>query len=251
MEERLRPAPSLPPESPPDINYESSKLQSPGIDLNTYVVRVPKDQVYRFPPPENARLAELHQPCPPKQAKTSRCCLCCIVVSVVFLVLLIVLGGVLGGLFSMLLSPKDPKFSVESFTVAETKDKYSMSLRVHNSNADLGISFKNNSSVSLSLDGKQIAKGDYTGMHLDPLDTTSFGVALKGSKTPKKVEESVNNTKKKVAVTFSLAVRSRARMKMGLLSSGTMTFDVSCMFKLDTLANSTRILSQQCQTKRN
>lgn len=151
----------------------------------------------------------------------------------------------------MLLSPKDPKFSVESFKVAETKEKYSMSLRVQNPNADLGISYKNNNHVSLSLDGKQIAKGDYTSMKQDPLDTTSFGVALKGSKAPKKVEESINNTKKKVAVTFSLAIQSRARMKMGLLSSGTMTFHVSCIFKIDTLANSTRILSQQCQTKRN
>ncbi|QCE15876.1 Late embryogenesis abundant protein [Vigna unguiculata] len=239
MEERLPPAPSLPPESPPEKN-----------DLNTYVVRVPKDQVYRFPPPENARLAEQHQASTPKQAKTSRCCLCCIVVSIVILVLLIVLGGILGGIFSMLLSPKDPQFLVERFTVGDTNHSYIITLNVHNPNADVGISYKNNSSVSLSLDGKQIAKGEYPGMYVDHLDSTSLGVPLKGSTTPKKVKESMSNTKKKVPLTFSTAIRSRARMKMGLLRSGTMTFDVSCTFKLDTLVNSTRILSQQCQTKR-
>lgn len=152
----------------------------------------------------------------------------------------------------MLLSPKDPKFSVERFNVAETKPKYDITLKVQNSNSDVGISYKNGSRVTLSLNGKQIAKGDYPALYQDPRDTTSFGITLKGSKSglPKKVEESVKSTKKKVPVPFSLAIQSRARMKMGLLSSGTMTFDISCKIKLDTLAKSTRVVSQQCQTKR-
>ncbi|TKY74359.1 Late embryogenesis abundant protein, LEA-14 [Spatholobus suberectus] len=252
MEERVSPPPP-PPLEHTDKNH-SPKLQLPDIDPGTYVVQVPKDQVYRVPPPENARIVEQHRNSPPKEAKTSRCCWCCVLFFIVFVALLILLGGVLGGLFSMLLKPKDPNFSIQSFKVVESKPypKYDVTLQVHNSNSKVGVSYKDRGRVSLSLRRQEIASGAYQTSYQDPHDTTTFGVTLKGSKAgfPKEVEESVKNDKKKMHVTFSLAIRVLARMKMGLLRSGTMTFDVTCKLKLDTLAKNTHVLSQQCETKR-
>ncbi|KAK7353089.1 hypothetical protein VNO80_18525 [Phaseolus coccineus] len=252
MEERLSPAPSFSQQLPHHKNDETAKLQSSDTDPSTFVVRIPKDQVYRLPNPENAHLAELHKKSPPKKAKTSRCCLCCILFSIVFFFLIILLGGLLGGLFSMIFSPKDPKFSVERFNVAETKPKYDITLKVHNSNSDVGISYKSSSHVTLSQNGKEIANGDYPSLNQDPRDTTSFGITLKGSTTalPNKAEKSLKNTKTKLPLAYSLAINSRARMKMGLLRSRTITFHVSCNIKLDKLPKTTQIVSQQCQTKR-
>ncbi|CAJ1974123.1 unnamed protein product [Sphenostylis stenocarpa] len=255
MEERsqLTPKPFLTSPSPLD-NKDINNVQASEFGSGTYVVRVPRDQVYRVPNSENGRIAELHRNSPPKAAKTSRCCLCCILFTFVFFILLILLGGVLGGLFSMLISPKDPEFSIQHFDLVSNKThpEYDIAFKAHNSNPDVGISYKDRSQVTLSLDGREIAKGEYPALHQDPRQTTLLGVALKGSKTvlPKKVEESVKSNKKKVSVTFSLAIHSLARMKMGLLRSRKMTFNISCEVKLDTLANSTNILSQQCQTKR-
>ncbi|KAK4434185.1 NDR1/HIN1-like protein 13 [Sesamum alatum] len=41
----------------------------------TYVVQIPKDQIYRVPPPENAHMLEERTRNPPKK-KRSSCCLC-------------------------------------------------------------------------------------------------------------------------------------------------------------------------------
>jgi len=149
----------------------------------------------------------------------------------------------------MFFSPKDPKFSVERFNVAETKPKYDITLKVYNSNSGVGISYKSNSHVTLSQNGKEIANGDYPSLSQDPRDTTSFGVTLKGSTTGL-ANKALKNTKTKVPLAYSLAINSRARMKMGLLRSRTITFHVSCNIKLDKLPKTTQIVSQQCQTKR-
>ncbi|KAG5034572.1 hypothetical protein AAZX31_04G100600 [Glycine max] len=254
MEERVL-LPSPPPPPPPlEKKHSTNKLELPDFNPGTYVVQVPKDQVYRVPPPENARIAESHKKAPPKAAKTSRCCLFCVLFFIIFFVLLILLGAVLGGLFSMLLTPKDPQFSITRFKVVETKPhpKYDVTLEVHNLNSDVGVSYKNKGHVSLSLRRQEVASGAYPSFNQDAHDRTTFGVTLTSSKVglPKEVEESVTNDKKKVNVTFSLAIHALARMKMGLLRSGTMKFDVTCNVKLDTLAKTTQVLSQQCETKR-
>jgi len=58
------------------VALPAENTQSAGI----YVVQVPKDQIYRVPPPENAILAEHHgKPFRSNKKKPHRsCCLCCI-----------------------------------------------------------------------------------------------------------------------------------------------------------------------------
>ncbi|KAK7351174.1 hypothetical protein VNO77_10428 [Canavalia gladiata] len=261
MEERvssqLSPPPPVvqsPPQDPSIQNHSSKALQlSPNLDPGTYVVRVPKDQVYRVPPPENAEIAELHRSTPQKNTKRTRCwCVTCFIV--VIIVILIIIGGILGGLFSVVLKPKDPRFSIQHFNVLKgtPKPKYNITLQAHNPNSKVGIWYKEGGHVSLSLRPKEIASGSYPSFHQTPHDSTPFGVTLKASKAgfPKEVEESITNHKHKVHVAFSLTIHVPARMKMGLLRSGTMQFDVTCQVTLDSLAKTPRVLSQQCQTKR-
>ncbi|GAU24548.1 hypothetical protein TSUD_148890 [Trifolium subterraneum] len=101
MKERASP-PSAPP--PQDSN---SKPQLPAINPGTYVVRVPKDQIYRVPPPENAHIVEQHHSAPPKKTNCTRCY--CITFIIIFLAVVILIGGVLGGLFFMAQQPRCPK----------------------------------------------------------------------------------------------------------------------------------------------
>ncbi|RDY01950.1 NDR1/HIN1-like protein 13, partial [Mucuna pruriens] len=233
MEERVSPSSSPQPPLENTNKNHSTKLQLLETNPGTYIVQVPKEQVYRVPPPENTYIAEQHRKSPPKAAKTS---------------------GLLSGIFSMLLSPKDPKFSIQRFKVVESKPhpKYNVTLSVHNSNSKVGISYKDKSHVSLSLRKHEIASGAYPTFFQDPHDTRALGIVLKGSKArlPKEVEESITNNKKKVHLTFSLAIQILAQMKIGLLHSGKMDFDVMCKMNLDTLAKNSRVLSQQCETKR-
>ncbi|XP_061345935.1 NDR1/HIN1-like protein 13 [Gastrolobium bilobum] len=233
-------------------NSHSSKPKLPNIDPGTYVVHVPKDQIYRVPPPENARIAENYRNPPSRDTKQTRCW--CFVLIIVFIAIVIFIGGLLGGLFSIVLTPKDPRFSIQRFLLETTPHpKYNITLQVYNPNSKVDISYKEGGVVSLSLRRQGIASGAYPTFHQPHHNSTVFGVALKGSKAgfPKEVDESMKSDTNKVHVAFSLTIHVLARMRMGLLRSGTMKYDVTCQLLVDTLAKTTtRVLSQQCQTKR-
>ncbi|XP_027339423.1 NDR1/HIN1-like protein 13 [Abrus precatorius] len=256
MEERISSLPTPPPQ-PPSQDYTdkslSTELQLSNINPGTYIVQVPKDQIYRVPPPENARIVEQYRNSPSKGKKKTPCW-CFVFIIIVLIAIATVIVSLLGGLFSVVLKPKDPKFSIQDLNVLNSTShpKYNVTLQVHNPNSKVAISYKEGGDVSLSLRRQQIALGSYPTFYQTPQNSTAFGVTLKGSKVgfPKEVEESMTNDKNKVHVTFSLTIHVPARMKMGLLHSGIVKFDVMCQVTLDTLAKTSHILSQHCQTKR-
>lgn len=254
MEERASP----PPPPPHDSN---SKPQLPNINRNTFVVQVPKDQIYRVPPPENARLAEQRRSSPPKE-KSRMCCWCFVLIF--FIAVVILIGVVLGSLFSMVRTPKDPKFSIQRFLLhTKPHTQYKITLQAQNPNSNVDILYKGGD-ISLSLKRQKIASGAYPTFSLSNQNSTMFDVTLKGStsKLPKEVEESAKNEQRKVQITFALLIHLQAQMKMGLLHSGSMKYEVSCQVTVDTLARvnrqvtvdtmakNNRVVSQHCQTKR-
>ncbi|KAF1865402.1 hypothetical protein Lal_00004776 [Lupinus albus] len=249
MEERLPPPP--PPPQPCATN--SPQLQLPYIGPGTYVVQVPKDQVYRIPPPENAQIAERYRNYPGREKKRSCCCWCCVCL-VVFIAILIIIGTLIGALFSIVLNPKNPRFSVQRFQLknSSTQPLYNITLKVNNPNSKVGINYKQGEDVSLSLKQNEIASGTYPSFYQSHDNSKEFRLALKASKgdLPMQVDKSMMNKKKKVNVTFTLTIKIHAQMKMGSLRSGTITYEVTCQVKVDTLAKNTRVLSQQCETKR-
>ncbi|KAK7311612.1 hypothetical protein RJT34_09868 [Clitoria ternatea] len=246
MEERV---PLSRPPPPPPFYEDDMKPKFPNMDAGTYVVQVPKDQVYRVPPPENAKFMELQRKSSPKKEKKGACCCCYVLILII--IIIVIIGAILCGLFSVVFKPKDPRFSIRSFSVIEKKPhpKYKITLQVNNPNSKVSISYKQGGDVSLSLQRRKIASGPYPAFHQDPRNSTLFGVTLKGSEGafPKEVEKS---DKKKVYVAFSLAIHLTARMKLWLLHSGTMKFDLACQLKLDSLTKTTRVLSQHCKTTR-
>ncbi|KAJ1406833.1 Late embryogenesis abundant protein [Sesbania bispinosa] len=250
MEERVISPPRPPPQDYADNTNSPPKLLLPDIP-GTYVVQVPKDQIYRVPPPENARIAENYRKTPQRETNRTRCC--CIVLITVFIAIIIFVGALLGGLFSIVLRPKDPRFSIQSFHVKNTTHpQYNITLQVYNPNSKVGVSYKEGGVVSLALKRKEIASGAYPSFFQAHHNTSEFAVSLKGSsaKFPKEVDESMRNEKKKVHVAFSLTIDVQTKMEMGLLRSGTMKYDVTCQVTVDTLAKATKVLSQQCDAKR-
>lgn len=245
MEERASPPPPPPPQ-----NYDYSKPQLPNIGHGTYVVQVPKDQIYRVPPPENARIAELHRKSPPKETNRTRCW--CIVFIVMLIAIVILIGGVLGGVFSMVLTPTDPKFSIQHFLLqSKPRSQYKITIQAQNPNTNVDILYTEGGDVSLSLKNKKIASGDYPTFSQANQNSTNFDVTLKSStKLPKEVEESKKNDKKKVHVTFSLSINVQAQMKLSLLQSGSMTYKVTCHVTVNSLAKTTKVVSQECETKK-
>ncbi|CAL0319354.1 unnamed protein product [Lupinus luteus] len=243
MEERIPPPP--PPPHPQPYEPSSPKLQVPYIGPGTYVVQVPKDQIYRIPPPENARIAESYRNSPGRDKKRSCSCWCCVCL-IIFFVILIIIGALVGGLFSIVLKPKSPRFSIQRFQLKNsTQPIYNITLKVNNPNSNVGINYKEGGGVSLSLKQREIASGAYPSFFQAHDNSKEFRLALKASKggLPKEVDKSMSNKKKKVNVKFTLSIKVHAQMKMWSFHSGTITYDVTCQVKVDTLAKNTQVIT--------
>ncbi|XP_059461671.1 NDR1/HIN1-like protein 13 [Corylus avellana] len=245
-------------DDPPSSEQPESGAFRPG----TYVVQVPKNQIYRVPPPENALIAERHRnPARNNDENNNNnnrrcgCCSLCSCVSSLLIVLLIVLG-LIAGIVSVLLGPKDPTFYVERvvFKANSRSPEYDITLRVKNPNKFAGILYKKGGVASLSFRQREIGRGNYPTFFQDHKNSTVFGIVFRGSNEimlPMEIERSVKNRKAKLEVSFSLKMDVMARMRIGILKSGSMKFAVACDLTVDTLAiKDTRVLAQKCHTKR-
>lgn len=233
-------------------NNNNNQLALPAYRSGTsYVVQVPKDQIFCVPPPENAVLAERHgnpfRSNKGKKPRRPRCCLC-ICVSVVLLVLVLAL---IAAFVYVLLTPKDPTFHVERVVVKNnTRPDYGITIRAKNSNEIVGIDYKAGGVASLSFKQRGIAKGKYPSFKQDSKKSTSFRVDFHGSNIvlPKEIQKSMKSPKPKIKVSLSLKMDVHARIRVGALHYGSMKFVAACDFTVDTLAKNSRILSQKCHT---
>ncbi|OWM90244.1 NDR1/HIN1-like protein 13 [Punica granatum] len=234
------------------------------------VVQIPKDQIYRVPPPENALIIERHRN-PPKKANQKKLCGCCswcsclsIWVVILALVAIFVMIRTLPSTMSFAFLPRVPVYRIEHFSVknlthsAHHENKshlhYEITLKDENKNPVTGILYHEDGIVSLLCRGKEIAGGKYPAFNQDGKETKDVKLTLEGLNIhlPEDINKSMKSTTPKVHVPFLLEMDVPAGMKIGLLKSGTLKFTVSCNFVVDTLGEKqgTRILSQECVTRR-
>ncbi|KAL1308937.1 hypothetical protein HN51_051573 [Arachis hypogaea] len=250
MEERT-PSFSLPQSPKVDPNQNQlCKLQLENINNNgTYVIQVPRDQVYRVPPPENARIAEKYQKTTVKVDRKRRCWIYARIVMYIGIVLCI--GCLLIGFYIMLNKPKDPRFVIQQFSFQNgTNPTYNITLQVHNPNSKAGILYKEGQ-VSLSAKQQEIASGAFPTVFQEHCSSTTMTLKLKELKDnnlPKEVQESVTNVNKKVHVTFSLTMQYHAGITTWKLRDGKKKYHVLCQVTVDSLTEDTNVLSQDCQT---
>ncbi|KAF8023475.1 hypothetical protein BT93_F0855 [Corymbia citriodora subsp. variegata] len=267
MEERDHPSSSTeavshePPVLDPDPDHDPDPLrpnEPRGVfPMGTYVVQVPKDHVYRVPPPENALIIERYRT-PIAKSKRSCCCCCFLCLLLIFIAVFIVLG-VLVSITSIFIKTKDPVFCIDHFLVKNTsrssqgkvEHEFDLRTKAKNPNAGSGILYKEGGKSSLMFDQKEVAAGTFPTFYQSKKNTTTSQLVLHdfSDGSSKEIQESMKGAKSKPNLAFSLAIKVSARMTVGLFRKQDVNIVVSCNFEVDTLAEGTRILSQQCHTK--
>ncbi|KAK3423603.1 hypothetical protein EUGRSUZ_F00299 [Eucalyptus grandis] len=266
MEERDHPSSSTeaishePPVLDPDRDPDPLRPNEPreGFPRGTYVVQVPKDQVYRIPPPENAMIVKRYRT-PIAKSKRSCCCCCCILCLLLIFIAVLIVLGVLVSISSIFIKTEDPVFCIDHFLVKNTprssqgnvEHEFDIRTRAKNPNGRSGILFKEGGKSSLLFDQKEVAAGTFPTFYQSKKNTTTSQLILHDSSdgSSKEIEESMKGTKSKPNLALSLAIKVPARMTVGLFRKQDVNIVVSCNFEVDTLVKGTRILSQQCRTK--
>ncbi|PSR88092.1 Methyltransferase PMT10 [Actinidia chinensis var. chinensis] len=227
----------------------------------TYIVQIPRDQIYRVPPPENAKIVESYRNPDHKQEKY-----CGGKRSLWILLTLVVLAAIVGtiiGVNHMFFSPKAPEFSITKVLLITTPPPqtshkehetpptptYEISLKADNPNGRMGVSYENGGETSLSFEHKKIAGGKYTSLYQEAKESDIVHLTLDSSDgtLPSQVEKNMEETKTNTPVALSLTINVPIKLK-GMVS-WSKDMKVICDFKVSTLASGTHLSSQNCETK--
>ena len=265
MEERVAPSAedpqlqsSRPEPTPSNDNDLSLQLAPPpSHPLETYVVQVPKDQIYRVPPPENARIVESYRKAAAKPGRNKkRPCLKYLIWIVIALVVIGVMIGVTLTVLYHSFTPKAPVFYVSKLHVKQFKDgsppKYDVTLKVKNPNENMGINYGSVDDAKLTFWTKTLGWGQFPSLYQNRGDSNAVHVKLNGSEdqsVPSNVQRSMNDKKRKHQISLVLKFNSSLLLNVWIFKMWSRDMDVKCHFRVSTMGEGTKILNQDCKTK--
>ncbi|KAK9166887.1 hypothetical protein Scep_002078 [Stephania cephalantha] len=257
--------------SSPPINLNSSIAYDPlsqtlpstsSLPSTTYIVQVPKDQVYRVPPPENALIAERYRNNPIKSRKTlSSLCKFFIILAISIIVVIIIIL-----VFYFALKAKDPTFRVEHIVakiIKKTSPSHAhghipvdmfhvfISLRAKNPNHHMSINYDEGREGWLTFRKRKIAKGELKTLHQGSKDSTILVIdfiSVSGAILPSETNNPIKDEKKilKLDISLSLSMNISVKIKSSFLKARARDLTIACDIRLNSLVKNTRIISQSC-----
>ncbi|XP_009788478.1 NDR1/HIN1-like protein 13 [Nicotiana tabacum] len=219
----------------------------------TYVVQVPKDQIYKYPPPENSRR---YESLTKRKPQRSCCCRCLCFTLIVFLVSVIVLGVTAGVLYAVY-RPESPKYTISSiaiknfnFTSATStiSPGFDIAVRAENPNDKIGIYYMKGSSVTVVYSGVDLSTGVLPAFFQPANNVTVFKTALKGSKVMlgSAVKSTLMNEQRKRKVPFRVNIKAPVKIKIGAVKTWEITVKVNCGVTVDALTVKSKLVSKDC-----
>lgn len=248
MEERLPPldtAKEKPPLPPPPAPSAAS--------LETYVVQVPRDQIYRVPPPEHARIVEDHTRNLTEKKQTCRTPVLWIILPAVILFVLTL--TVVMAIRATLYNPTPPEVTisrVQGKNLVQGRPEFDVTLRADNPNTRMSVSYRGSSpgSSTLVFKNEKIAVGGIpSGVRLDSgSDGVDFPVVLagNGAALTAEMKKRLNDVAEKaMALKFEVAMEMKSWVR-----NEEKQLKVSCDFKVkNSLTGKNKISSQDCSTE--
>ena len=238
------------------LSLDSQIPKPPPPPPGTYLVQIPREQIYRVPPPENARRYEVLSRRKPNRSACRRCCC----YSLTVLLVLVTLAAVLVGIFFLVFRPHKPMFSVSGVSVAGINLTSSTSLispvvevkvRSENVNEKLGLIYGGGSAAEIFYDGVKLGDGEFTAFDQPPENVTLTVTTLRGSRiqlTSSTVED-LKESEKKGKVPFDLRVKAPFKFKVGVVTMWTMVVTVDCKLTVDKLTSSATVITENCVTE--
>ncbi|KAF8079948.1 hypothetical protein N665_0989s0015 [Sinapis alba] len=250
---------SLPSQDPPPQHWRNHSLNlSPILDtpsrslppqdsipeLETYVVQVPRDQIYWTPPPEHAKYVEKRRNNPETNKKNGRSKRI-----MWFFIILIVFGFILGAItliLHLVFSPALPIFSVERLNVKPSS--FEVTLRAENPTSNMGVNYmmKRNGVVTLTYKNKSLGRGKFPKMFQAASGSDKVNVKLDGS--TKNVVMPPRGSKQPVSLVLKMELK--ADYEAGPVKKNKEVV-VTCDVKVKGLLDSKKVevVSENCESE--
>ncbi|KAK4721856.1 hypothetical protein R3W88_012089 [Solanum pinnatisectum] len=223
---------------------------------HTYVVQIPRDQVYRVPPPENAKIVENHRQ--PDTQKKRKCTCCCWIFSALLLIGIAI--GIIVLIVHTTYTPKSPEFSIinvhfKNLTQPSNGQKnkshpvpqFEIHLKIVNINERMDASFGkgDNGIATLNFKNREIGHGKYTAISQKPKDSTNSQFNLDAGKLPADFQKSLNDDKKAIPMTLTINAPMEITSWAKTLQK---EVTVTCDFDVESVKGKSKIKSEDCKT---
>ncbi|RZC84332.1 hypothetical protein C5167_047116 [Papaver somniferum] len=237
--------------------YQKS-VPTPG----TYVVTLPKDQIYRIPPPENAHLFENYNR--KKKNRPSNCC--CVLFWILSLIILLgLLTAIASGIFYAIFQPKALEYSVEIFSIKglnknltsssglKLSPEFDITVKSKNPNGKISFYYlAEGSSVTVSYSKVELSTGEFKTFHQPANNATFIQLALEstdGVQMSKNTRTSLMDRQEIGNIPFELDVNVPVKVNVGSLKTWTITLNVRCDVSTDKLTVNSTLVSNKCEVK--
>ncbi|KAH0638721.1 hypothetical protein KY285_035307 [Solanum tuberosum] len=257
MADRVHPRDSSPASSPPSSNNSGEVAAGTNTkhvpSSGTYVVQVPKDQIYRYPPPGNSRRYEALRKRKPRR---SFCCRCvCYTFSL--LLILIVALGITAAVLYLVFRPEAPKYTISNVAIknfnltssSPVSPEFDVTVRAENPNNKIGIYYRKGSSVTVFYSDVRLSNGELPAFYQPTNNVTVFQTPLKGSNVllGNAVKTALRNEQLKGKVPFKVNIKAPVKVKVGAVKMWEITVKVKCDITVNTLTAKSKIISEVCK----
>ncbi|KAK4783846.1 hypothetical protein SAY86_018214 [Trapa natans] len=254
MADRVHPFPHEPPAKDRRPLDDKPVLHPSG----TYVIHIPKDQIYRVPPPENAsRVKQYYASRKPRRSCGRRFC-CCLLFLVVSAV---ILAGVAASVFYFVAMPEAPDYSVTALAIdglnltssSAVSPAVNVTVRAANGNDKIGIYYRGRSSLELYYTEIKLCDGALPEFYQPTNNVTIFTAAMrgKGIVLTSQVHRDLAAAQSRRKVPLKLKIKAPVKLKVGAVNTWEITVKVTCDVTVDKLASTARIASTDCSYRVN
>ncbi|XP_051134694.1 NDR1/HIN1-like protein 13 [Andrographis paniculata] len=217
----------------------------------TYVVQLPREQILRYPPPENARKYQALT-----RGKRQSCCRRCCCCVLCLLLLLVISAAVSAGVLYLVFRFKSPKYAVTSLafksmnltSAAPLSPEIDVTVRAENPNGKVGIYYLKGSSVNVFYDGVRLGDGVLPVFFQPRKNVTVLQTALKGSDVVLggNIRTALRNAQNRGRVPLVVRTKAPVKIKVGAVKTWEITVKVKCDVVMDGLTERAKILSHDC-----
>ncbi|CAN4097270.1 unnamed protein product [Withania somnifera] len=241
----LRLAPSLPPDR-----------------SDTYIIQIPRDQVYRVPPPEYAKIVENYR-LPKDNSQRKRKCGCCCWILLGLLIFGIIIGVIIGVIHLMYI-PRCPNFSVVGVHFKNVTDtnrgqgkknqpkqwpKFEFDLKVNNVNERMDVSF-GQGKTNFVFRKYKIGQGKYpsnNSLKAKHSNNNHLSVDVgSNGKLPDDLLKVLEDDKKLIPVTMMIHVPMEIKSWVRNMKKNNL--EIACEFDVEQLTKKSKVMPNECIT---
>ncbi|KAH6765990.1 hypothetical protein C2S52_016973 [Perilla frutescens var. hirtella] len=220
----------------------------------TYVVQIPREQILRYPPPENARRFQALT----RRGKRGggggcrRCCCC----TLCLLVFLVVAAAISAGVLYLVFRFKAPKYAVTKLAIkgmnltsaAPISPEFDVTIRAENPNGKVGIYYLKGSAVNVFYNDVKLSNGVLPAFYQPKKNVTVLQTAVTGSGVilGRAVEASLINGQNQGRIPFVVKTKVPVKIKVGSVNTWEITVKVKCDVVVDALSEKAKIISNDC-----